>query len=206
MQSGGDDPRLVAAIGGALASLGWVVVPRADDQIGAGRVFARVIAHTIPDGSVDQAWQGSKNVRTIVVGPRWAAHALATALARGAVAVVDSEQPFLDLLIQIDGALKLSAPVQRSYALETLRERARMTAALSRLSPRQQVVLAGLVEGMTAAEIAASRHVSIATVRTHIHDILVRLDVNSQLAAVAAAHRYASVGPVRDAVRQIHQI
>jgi DNA-binding NarL/FixJ family response regulator len=44
------------------------------------------------------------------------------------------------------------------------------------------------MDGRSAAEIAASSFVSLATVRSQIRAILQKLDVTSQLAAVAAAH------------------
>jgi hypothetical protein len=43
--------------------------------------------------------------------------------------------------------------------------------------------------GLAAETIAGRAHLSLATVRSHIRSILVKLDVSSQLAAVALAHR-----------------
>ena len=51
------------------------------------------------------------------------------------------------------------------------------------LSPREREVLARLTEGATAGTIAAETHTSIRTVQTHIHRILTKLEVSSQLAA-----------------------
>ena len=45
------------------------------------------------------------------------------------------------------------------------------------------------MNGLSAAEIAEQRVVSLATVRSQIRAILQKLDVTSQLAAVAMAHR-----------------
>ena len=59
---------------------------------------------------------------------------------------------------------------------------------LSSLTPRERHVLACLVEGCTAEEIAVGETISLTTVRTHIKAILRKLDVSSQLAAVALAH------------------
>ena len=58
------------------------------------------------------------------------------------------------------------------------------------LSPREREVLGRLTEGATAGAIAAETHTSIRTVQTHIHRILTKLDVSSQLAATAIAFRH----------------
>ncbi len=55
------------------------------------------------------------------------------------------------------------------------------------LSPREQEVLAAMVAGKSANAIAAELYTSVSTVRSHIHSILNRLQVNSQLEAVAKA-------------------
>lgn len=60
-------------------------------------------------------------------------------------------------------------------------------ASFNTLSPREQAVLAGLLTGESAETIARRSYVSLATVRSHIRAILLKLDVNSQLAAVALA-------------------
>jgi DNA-binding CsgD family transcriptional regulator len=56
------------------------------------------------------------------------------------------------------------------------------------LTPRQREILALLADGLCAKEIAARLSLSVATVRNHIHGLLRRLGVSSQLAAVAKAH------------------
>jgi DNA-binding NarL/FixJ family response regulator len=61
---------------------------------------------------------------------------------------------------------------------------------LKSLSPREREVLGRLTEGATAAAIAAETHTSIRTVQTHIHRILTKLEVSSQLAATAIAFRH----------------
>lgn len=60
---------------------------------------------------------------------------------------------------------------------------------LGRLSPREREVLDRLADGASPATIAADGYISMGTVRAHIRSILVKLEVNSQLAAVALARR-----------------
>jgi DNA-binding NarL/FixJ family response regulator len=72
---------------------------------------------------------------------------------------------------------------------------------LKTLSPREREVLGRLTEGATAATIAAETHTSIRTVQTHIHRILTKLEVSSQLAATAIAVRHrSSPPPIRPSV------
>ena len=59
--------------------------------------------------------------------------------------------------------------------------------ALIRLTPSERRVLFHMMEGRAAAEIATTLVVSLTTVRSHIRSILRKLNVNSQLAAVALA-------------------
>lgn len=59
---------------------------------------------------------------------------------------------------------------------------------LALLSPREQVVLGSMMCGLSAAEIAEEHFVAVTTVRSQIRSILTKLNVRSQLAAVALAH------------------
>ena len=59
--------------------------------------------------------------------------------------------------------------------------------ALVRLTPSERRVLFHMMEGRAAADIATTLVVSLTTVRSHIRSILRKLNVNSQLAAVALA-------------------
>ena len=58
----------------------------------------------------------------------------------------------------------------------------------TRLSRREQQVLAELMAGKTAAEVASENFVAVSTVRSQIRSILVKLGVRSQLAAVGLAY------------------
>jgi DNA-binding NarL/FixJ family response regulator len=83
---------------------------------------------------------------------------------------------------------------ERAELLERLRdERSRMKQAQSRfdqLTPREALVLCALAEGYTAEEIAQQHFVALTTVRSQIRAILRKLDVRSQLPAIAAANAH----------------
>jgi DNA-binding CsgD family transcriptional regulator len=59
------------------------------------------------------------------------------------------------------------------------------------LTERERGVLVQLMQGYTAEQIANADFVSVCTVRSHIRQILLKLGVNSQVAAVAYAYQVA---------------
>lgn len=66
----------------------------------------------------------------------------------------------------------------------------RLPTALPRLSSQEQRVLEYLGTRLTNAEIAAAMYLSLATVKTHIAHLYLKLGVHSRADAVeAAAHR-----------------
>lgn len=92
----------------------------------------------------------------------------------------------------LDGTA-LIGKADREALLDELRiERASRVRALSpfeRLTLREREVLAALVDGLSAEEIAETQFVALTTVRSQIRAVLQKLSVRSQLAAVAAANR-----------------
>ncbi len=112
----------------------------------------------------------------------------------GADCVLGLDTGFDDLAETISQALDGQAilPLDRRYILEQLLREHR-TAEQRRwlrfeeLTERERAIFALVYEGMSADQIADDACVSLSTVRTHIRNILCKLDVNSQLAAVAMA-------------------
>lgn len=119
---------------------------------------------------------------------------VAAALEAGAIGYVGKGEPFEVLL---DTALRAAAgePVfdanRRHELLAELRrhrqQQRELTAPFERLTPREQEVLVELTSGKSVETIASEWFVSTATVRTQVRGVLTKLDVNSQLAAVAKA-------------------
>jgi DNA-binding NarL/FixJ family response regulator len=109
------------------------------------------------------------------------------------VAFVERRAPFDELFRTVNLLLQTDSPVH------PLRSRASSSAPESSVDPplerfavlteREQFVLAELIEGHCAEEIARDSVVSISTVRSQIKSILHKLGVSSQLAAVALARR-----------------
>jgi DNA-binding NarL/FixJ family response regulator len=125
---------------------------------------------------------------------------LAECVEAGAEGIVPKSGSFDELLAGIDAAFEgRLLPANRRQ--ELVRELARWRAAdrdrlapFERLTSREAEVLARIMDGQAAERIAAEAGVSLATVRSQIRAVLAKLDVNSQLSAVALARR-AGWGP-----------
>ena len=115
----------------------------------------------------------------------------------GAAALVDINAPFDELFRTVNRLLRKGSP---AHSVRTTSARLASSSGVgsspgSPLEPfagltrREQFVLAELIEGYCAEEIAGAAFVSISTVRSHIKSILHKLGVSSQLAAVALARR-----------------
>lgn len=119
---------------------------------------------------------------------------LAACVEAGAAGIVAKTTAFEALVDAVRRAAEgetLLAPEERHALLADLRAHRRAEghrmAPFGALTPREQAVLAGLVAGDPAEAIAARSYVSMATVRSQIRAILLKLGVRSQLAAVAMA-------------------
>lgn len=120
--------------------------------------------------------------------------ALAVCLEAGAHGVFPKSEPF-DHLVEKVLAAATGAPVttdrERYEMLDELHTRRaddrQRLAPFERLTPREATVLAHLMTGHQAEGIAQTNFVSVATIRSQIRSILQKLQVNSQLAAVAMA-------------------
>lgn len=114
----------------------------------------------------------------------------------GAIGIVAKSSTFDRLIEAVKEASELRSLLSRAERDELLAEMRRQHAeaerrlsAFSRLTRREQMVLAGLCDGKSADRIAREAYVSLATVRSQIHSLMQKLGVNSQIGAVAAARR-----------------
>lgn len=129
----------------------------------------------------------------VAVGPRDRQDRVAAAVVAGAHAWVDTGAPFADLAELVStaatGDLRMCdeerARWHEIHGGAEAEQRSR-TERLRRLSPREREVLRLLADGRRAAEVAEDLFLALATVRSHIRSILVKLEVNSQEQAVAA--------------------
>nr|WP_281352477.1 helix-turn-helix transcriptional regulator [Phytoactinopolyspora alkaliphila] len=143
----------------------------------------------------------------VAVATRAALTSLADVVERfGPVTVADAEQPLTALVRTLDRALRRIEPVPEPVPLaESLRAREEEARRFEALTSRELDMLSALLAGQSAAEIAARELVSLPTVRSHIHAVLTKLRVSSQVAAVALTYRSCREAPVLEQMRRIQQ-
>lgn len=120
---------------------------------------------------------------------------IAAAIAAGALGQVEKSAPFSVLVEALIGAeageLVMTADERRQWIemhRTVVAEDRRRAELLARLTVRERAVLDRLAEGHRANAIAAEFVVSLSTVRSQIRAILAKLQVSSQLGAVALLH------------------
>ena len=121
---------------------------------------------------------------------------LAECLEAGATGLIDKTTSFDQLVDSVREVAELGtivSPARREALLAELRRQRRddqrRREPFERLTPREREVFAALMDGKPAEVIATESFVSLATVRSQIRTILLKLGVNSQLTAVALARR-----------------
>jgi DNA-binding NarL/FixJ family response regulator len=135
--------------------------------------------------------------KVLVVSGKIEQSGAAAAVAGGAIGVIAKTSSFESLLhTVVKAASGQQVMTESEYQGWVARHRASTSARrelerrLSQLSRREREVLDLLAEGHRAAAIADKFVVSMTTVRTQIRSILAKLEVNSQLEAVALARQY----------------
>lgn len=121
----------------------------------------------------------------------------AECLEAGARGVLTKDTSFERLIEGVreaaEGQRPLVSEARRQQLLADLRkhrhEEAGRLAAFERLTPTEARTLAALMDGLSAEEMSQAWYVAITTVRSHIRSVLRKLDVGSQLAAVAKARQ-----------------
>jgi DNA-binding NarL/FixJ family response regulator len=97
-----------------------------------------------------------------------------------------------DLIQAVRAVAAGDTPLARPVLSRIVREFLQTThtppdAALARLSDRELDVLAAMCRGLTNQEIAADLHVSPATVKTHVANVLAKLELRDRIQAVIYA-------------------
>jgi DNA-binding NarL/FixJ family response regulator len=141
--------------------------------------------------------------RVLVVSGSTDREWLATAVEQGAIGLVAKSSRFDALLGTVlaaaAGAEVMDAEERHRIVSELRlgRERARhLREPFERLTPREQEVLAAVADGRTVTQIAKEWFLSESTVRSQVRGILTKLDVGSQLEAVALALKTGWLVPV----------
>ncbi len=196
---------LAGAVASALEVNGFVTrstVPREPEILGGiewgpNLVIFDVRSLNVASGTALIGRICGVNIRVCVIDVADNQDRLNAWVGAGSSALIDGGEPFDELIRTIVRLLRRSSidqPARRppfSLALTQAVEKPRdpQLSKFAALTERERVVLAELMEGHCAEEIATSAYVSVSTVRSQIKAILQKLGVNSQLAAVALARR-----------------
>lgn len=117
---------------------------------------------------------------------------IAPAVAAGALGWVNKAAPFEHLVataVRAAAGHAVLDPAEHARLTALAAESAELDRRWARLTQREREVLARLVAGKRAGAIAEEFVVSVATVRAQIRSVLAKLEVGSQLEAVALARR-----------------
>ncbi|HSM00951.1 MAG TPA: response regulator transcription factor [Acidimicrobiia bacterium] len=129
----------------------------------------------------------------VVVYGSWDEFRVARAVSDGAVGFISGESRVDELEAEVRSLLagrgRLDA-TERERLTELALEETHTARGLASLTPRESDVLDALLTGRRTADIAADSYVSVTTVRNQVQSILTKLNVHSQLEAVAAARRH----------------
>lgn len=153
-------------------------------------VSADVRAHRMVIEELSRAGTPVVVLTDAVVEAQWGEY-----LVLGGRVVISKSEPLARIVsvIRLLGAgERVLDPAERERLIQLHRlrssQRQHAVARLNRLTPHEVSVLRHLMAGRTVREIAAIRQVSEATVRTQVKSVLGKLEVGSQLSAVALAH------------------
>lgn len=202
-----DFPLVATGLQLALSARGWLAevtdTTRADEVIAHAERFgpACILLDRILDPGLDEgldviARLVATGARLVMLADQCGSPALAAGIEAGAVGWVRRDAYIDDLVVVLERALAggptVGVTLREAMVAELRaerRERARSAGRFDELTDREARVLAALMEGLSADEIAEGHFVAVSTVRSQIRAILGKLEVRSQLAAVAAAHR-----------------
>lgn len=191
----------------SLARHGLEVVAEASDRSGAlriarsGRAAVVLVDMSLPPApeaafAVLAAANDSGTI-AIAVGVDGAPDGLFTALRAGAAGYLTKDLPSSSWAGAIAAAVRGEAPISRAMTallVERYRqdvERVPVAAILPsscRLTPRELDVLRCVAQGLTNRDVAAELSISVETVRSHVSNILAKLEAPSRTAAAARYH------------------
>ena len=177
-----------------------------------GRQPARVVLVALelaPEGRADLLVSRCLEMpctAVVVLAPRITDRDLLAALEAGALGYLSREESLDRLTYDVKGAVRGEACLPRDKLAPVLRllidrrrEEDQRQELLRRLSKRETEVLRLIMSGASNDQVAGVLFLSQATVRTHVQNILGKLEVHSRLEAVALGHEAGlTAQPFRD--------
>ena len=137
------------------------------------------------------------SIKLVIMTAQESAEAVVEAVHAGACCWVSKTASLPELVDIIRGALHGETRIPPHLLTDVIRlltqeqgERSQRDVLLGRLTQREREVLTLMVEGADRRAMAASLHLSSNTVRTHVQNVMSKLETHSTLEAMAVALRY----------------
>jgi DNA-binding NarL/FixJ family response regulator len=155
----------------------------------------------LPDGDgsdfIPELREASAQTQALVLSASLDRTELARAVEKGAAGFIH-KSAHLDEVIEAVRRLRagqLLMPLEEvvellRFAARTREQEHEAHQAIEKLTPREREVLQALAEGLDSQGVAERLHLSLSTVRNHMSSILTKLEVHSQLQALAFAVRH----------------
>ena len=158
----------------------------------------------LPDGDglnlVEDFSSSVPRITTLVLSASLEPGRLARAVEAGAAGVLHKSTPIKEIVEAVRRLKAGEALLSSGEIIEMLRligrerqEEHDIRRAIEQLTPREREVLQALAEGLESKEIADRLNITVETERTHMVNILHKLNVHSRLQALVIAARYGLV-------------
>ncbi len=167
-------------------------------------VDVAVVDLGLPDGDglnlVEDFSSSGPRITTLVLSASLEPGRLARAVEAGAAGVLHKSTPIKEIVDAVRRLKAGEALLSSGEIIEMLRligrerqEEHDVRRAIEQLTPREREVLQALAEGLESREIAERLNITVETERTHMVNILHKLNVHSRLQALVIAARYGLV-------------
>ncbi|MDQ5829218.1 MAG: response regulator transcription factor [Actinomycetota bacterium] len=167
-------------------------------------VDVAVVDLGLPDGDglnlVEDLSSSVPRITTLVLSASLEPGRLARAVEAGAAGVLHKSTPIKEIVDAVRRLKAGEALLSSGEIIEMLRligrerqEEHDIRRAIEQLTPREREVLQALAEGLESKEIAERLNITVETERTHMVNILHKLNVHSRLQALVIAARYGLV-------------
>ncbi len=167
-------------------------------------VDVAVVDLGLPDGDglnlVEDFSSSVPRITTLVLSASLEPGRLARAVEAGAAGVLHKSTPIKEIVDAVRRLKAGEALLSSGEIIEMLRligrerqEEHDIRRAIEQLTPREREVLQALAEGLESREIAERLNITVETERTHMVNILHKLNVHSRLQALVIAARYGLV-------------
>jgi len=162
-----------------------------------------VVDLALPDGDgfgLIAELSSRPDVMTLVLSASLEPSRFARAVEAGASGVLHKSAPIGEIVDAVRRLRSGEALLSPAEVVEMLRmvsrrrqEEYEARRAIEKLTPREKQVLMALGEGLDSKDIAEKLHITVETERTHMVNILGKLDVHSRLQALVFAARHGVV-------------